>query len=39
MLKIRGLQKTFNAGSPDEVRALQGVDLHLEAGSFVVVIG
>ena len=39
MLDIRGLQKTFNAGSPDEVQALRGVDLHLEAGSFVVVIG
>ena len=39
MLDIRGLQKTFNAGSPDQVWALRGVDLHLEAGSFVVVIG
>ena len=39
MLDIRGLQKTFNAGSPDEVQALRGVDLHLKAGSFVVVIG
>ena len=39
MLDIRGLQKTFNAGSPDAVRALRGVDLHLAAGAFVVVIG
>ncbi|MDD5676405.1 MAG: ATP-binding cassette domain-containing protein [Kiritimatiellae bacterium] len=39
MLDIRGLRKTFNAGSPDEVRALRGVDLHIKAGAFVVVIG
>ncbi|MFH1476728.1 MAG: ATP-binding cassette domain-containing protein, partial [Verrucomicrobiota bacterium] len=39
MLDIRRLQKTFNTGSPDEVQALRGVDLHLEAGSFVIVIG
>ncbi len=39
MLDIRGLQKTFNTGSPDEVRALRGVDLHIKAGSFVIVIG
>jgi putative tryptophan/tyrosine transport system ATP-binding protein len=39
MLDIRGLRKKFNAGSPDEVQALQGVDLRIEDGSFVVVIG
>ena len=31
--------KTFNAGTPNEVRALQGVDLTIDEGSFVIVIG
>ena len=36
---MRGSFKTFNAGTPDEVRALRGIDLTIEPGSFVVVIG
>ena len=39
MLRITGLRKVFNPGTPSEVRALQGVDLTIPAGSFVVVIG
>lgn len=39
MLTIDNLHKTFNPGTPDEVRALQGLDLSLVAGDFVVVIG
>ncbi|MDD5217997.1 MAG: ATP-binding cassette domain-containing protein, partial [Candidatus Omnitrophica bacterium] len=39
MLKISGLFKTFNPGTPDEIFALQGVDLEIEKGSFTVVIG
>ncbi len=39
MLEIRGVYKTFNAGTPNEVRALRGVDLTLDEGSFVIVIG
>jgi putative ABC transport system ATP-binding protein len=39
MLQIVGIKKTFNAGTPNEVLALQGVDLGIEDGSFVVVIG
>lgn len=39
MLKIEGLRKTFNGGTPNEVRALAGVSLAIEPGSFVVVIG
>jgi putative tryptophan/tyrosine transport system ATP-binding protein len=39
MLQLRRLHKTFNPGTPNEVRALQGVDLALEEGSFVTVIG
>ena len=39
MLEIRGAHKTFNPGTPNEVRALQGIDLAVEEGEFVVVIG
>ncbi|MFM7067212.1 MAG: ABC transporter ATP-binding protein [Gammaproteobacteria bacterium] len=39
MLELTGLRKTFNAGTANEVRSLQGVDLTLEEGSFLVVIG
>jgi putative ABC transport system ATP-binding protein len=39
MLEIDGVHKTFHAGTPNEVRALQGVSLTIEAGSFVIVIG
>lgn len=39
MLEISGIFKTFHAGTPNEVRALQDVSLTIGAGSFVVVIG
>lgn len=39
MLQIEGITKTFHAGTPNEVRALRGIDLHVDEGSFVVVIG
>lgn len=39
MLDINTIYKTFYAGTPNEVRALRGVDLHIEDGSFVIVIG
>jgi putative ABC transport system ATP-binding protein len=39
MLEVRGIAKTFNAGTPNEVRALQGVDLEIDPGAFVIVIG
>ena len=39
MLEIQAIHKTFHAGTPNEVRSLQGVDLSVEAGSFVIVIG
>ena len=38
-LEIRGLDHTFHSGSPDETRALQGIDLTVERGSFVIVLG
>jgi putative ABC transport system ATP-binding protein len=39
MLEIRAISKTFHAHTPNEVRALQGVSLTLDEGSFVIVIG
>lgn len=39
MLEINNIAKTFYAGTPNEVRALRGVDLKIDEGSFVVVIG
>lgn len=39
MLEIANLIKTFNAGTPNEVRALRGVSLRLERGSFLLIIG
>ncbi len=39
MLEIRNISKTFNAGTPNEVRSLRGVSLTIDEGSVVVVIG
>jgi len=39
MLKINGVTKTFNPGTINEKKALNGVDLHLKPGDFVTVIG
>jgi putative ABC transport system ATP-binding protein len=39
MLDIRDISKTFSPGTPNEVRALEHVSLHIEPGSFVIVIG
>jgi putative ABC transport system ATP-binding protein len=39
MLELKGICKTFHAGTPNEVRSLAGIDLTVEAGSFVIVIG
>lgn len=39
MLTIERIQKTFHANTPNEVRALRGVSLAIDEGSFVVVIG
>ena len=39
MLEIINIHKTFNAGTINEKRALQGVSLHLKPGDFVTVIG
>ena len=39
MLELKGLYKTFNAGTVNEKRAINGVDLTLEDGDFVTIIG
>ncbi len=39
MLDINQISKTFNAGTVNEKRALNGLDLHLAEGDFVTVIG
>ena len=39
MLEVRNIYKTFNAGTINEKRAINGVSLTLEDGDFVTVIG
>jgi len=39
MLDISNIYKTFHAGTPNEVRSLQGVSLRIEKGSFLIIIG
>ena len=39
MLDIVNVQKTFNPGTINEKRALNGINLHLDEGDFVTVIG
>jgi putative ABC transport system ATP-binding protein len=39
LLEVSGLRKTFNAGTANELLALQGVDLAIAEGSFVSVVG
>ncbi|MBS7359440.1 MAG: ABC transporter ATP-binding protein [Oscillospiraceae bacterium] len=39
MLQIKGVEKTFNAGTINEKKALRGIDLTLNEGDFVTVIG
>ena len=39
MLKIENVHKTFNAGTVNEKKALVGLNLHLNPGEFVTVIG
>lgn len=39
MLQIDRIYKTFNPGTPNEVRALRGVTVSLPQGSFLIVIG
>lgn len=39
MLRLKNIHKTFNAGTINEKKALDGLDLYLSEGDFVTVIG
>ena len=39
MLKLDHISKTFNPGTLNEKKALDQVDLHLERGDFVTIVG
>lgn len=39
MLQLDKITKTFNPGTPNEVRALRGVSLRIDPGSFLIIIG
>ena len=39
MLDVKNIHKTFNPGTVNEKKALNGVELHLDEGDFVTVIG
>ena len=39
MLEIKNVEKTFNPGTINEKKALNGINLHLKEGEFVTVIG
>ena len=39
MVRVRGARKTFNVGTPEEVRPMQGIDLEIPTGEFVIVLG
>ena len=39
MLKLEKILKVFHPGTPNEVHALRGVSLDLEAGAFLIIIG
>lgn len=39
MLKISNVKKTFNSGTVNEKKALNGINLHLKAGDFCTIIG
>ena len=39
MLEVKGIRKTFNPGTVNEKHALNGVDLTMEDGDFITVIG
>lgn len=39
MLEIKNVRKTFNKNTINEKKALNGINLHLDEGDFVTVIG
>jgi putative ABC transport system ATP-binding protein len=39
MIELASITKTFNHGKPTEVNALTGIDLYVEIGEFLVIVG
>lgn len=39
MLELKGIKKTFYPGTPNEKKALNGVDFNLKTGDFVTIVG
>jgi putative ABC transport system ATP-binding protein len=39
MIKIRGLNKTYNLGSPNALHVLKGIDMNVAAGEFLSIMG
>ena len=39
MLTLKNISKTFGLGTVNEKQALRGIDLHLEKGDFVTILG
>lgn len=39
MLTLKNVRKTFNKGTINEKKALNGINLHLDSGDFVTIIG
>ena len=39
MIELKGVNKTFNAGTVQEIQALKNINLKIEKGEFVVVVG
>jgi lipoprotein-releasing system ATP-binding protein len=39
VLKLDGIRKSYNVGTPAETEVLHGVDMHLDPGEFVALIG
>ena len=39
MLELQDISKTFHSGTPNEVRSLRSVNLKLQTGSWVMIIG
>jgi putative ABC transport system ATP-binding protein len=39
MIKIRGLNKTYNPGSPNALHVLKGIDMDVAAGEFLSIMG
>ncbi|HWZ04081.1 MAG TPA: ATP-binding cassette domain-containing protein [Mucilaginibacter sp.] len=39
MININNIHKTFNTGRANQVNAVNGIDLHIKSGEFVVIVG